>query len=412
MQYACVYMQPKFCPWRWAILAAIISIVTPIQCAFATDGHQLIGIGPIQKGLGGAGVASGKDATWLLLNPAAIHDIDRRIDVGLELFAPDRGITPRGFLLPNVPAGKMTDDSIFMIPFMGYVHPKDEWTWGVGIYGVNGMGVDYGKSRTTLPRILGQNFDRTTEYGVAKVVVAAAKPIGNGWAIGGAVNLVYSRFKTDMMTLQFRQTKGENEWDHTFGAGFSVGVHKHFERFRFGMAYTSRQWMTNFDDYSDLVPDSLDLPQTFQAGVSFDITDTLEASLDYKWLDWSGIDQIGRDPILGGFGWEDQHVIKFGLEWEMNDRWTLRGGYSHGNSPIKESYVFANALFPAVVEDHLSLGASWRMNDASEVHLTVMHAFRNTLKEDGGGDLFSVIGRGTEIYLEETTVTLGYTHRF
>ena len=107
-------------------LGLVLALGTALP-AMATDGHQMIGLGPIQKGNGGAGVARAKDATWVLVNPAAIVDLDKRFDMSVELFAPVRTLDPNGPLilpLANHFAGEMEDDSVFYIPNMSAVFPS------------------------------------------------------------------------------------------------------------------------------------------------------------------------------------------------------------------------------------------------------------------------------------------------
>lgn len=391
-------------------LILVLAAALPVR---ATDGTQLIGIGALQKGTGGAGVASPKDMTWVLLNPASIIDLGCRLDVNVEIFAPYRKNKPAG-LFGNGFAGEMTDDSIFYIPSMGYSKACDCGTkaWGIGLYGVSGMGVEYRRSRAIWPRLFLKNYDRRTEYSVAALAFGYDHEIADGWVLGVAPRLNFAMFKSDMLTLNFRQADANDHWDEAYGAGFALGLYKRWDRFALGATYTSRQWMTDFKEYDDLFFESMDLPQTIQVGFAYDISPSLEIVADYKWIDWSGIDQIGREPLQGGFGWKDQNVIKAGLTWYATPKWTFRTGVSTAESPIDEEHVFANALFPAVVEDHVSLGFSYAFDDKNEFHFNYMHAFENELKDNGKGDLFSILGRGTEISLREDTFTFEYSYKF
>ncbi|MCF6285413.1 MAG: outer membrane protein transport protein [Candidatus Hydrogenedentes bacterium] len=395
------------------VIGACSLLLLPV--AQATEGHQLIGIGAVQKGTGGAGVASAKDATWTMLNPAGVVRLKRRLDVGLEVFAPRRGLKPQGpLLLPmaNSRAGRMTDNSIFYIPTVSAVIPRKNYTLGIGLFGVNGLGVDYRAPRASLGRLFGRNYDRRTEYAVAKLAIAGAHSFDNGWALGSAIHLNYARFKSDMLTLGFRQTEGDNAWDDSIGIGFSLGIQKKWERLSVGAAYTSRQWMGHLQDYSDLLGLPLDLPQIAQVGIAYDITPTLEFVADYKFMDWSGINQIGNEPLAGGFGWKDQHIVKSGLTWQTNERWTLRSGVSFGNSPIDEEHVFANGLFPAIMTSHASAGFSVVLTPKTTAHFTYMHAFRNELTDSGKGDLFSLADKGTEIWMSQNSFTFGVSYAF
>ena len=395
--------------------AIVLALWVLAMSAAATDGHQLIGLGAQQVGTGGAGVASAKDSTWVLLNPAGITELERRFDLSLEVFAPYRYLEPKGPLwlpLANRGAGKMSDDSMFYIPAMGLVFPTKAGAVGVGLFAVNGMGVDYRRSRTIIPRLFGKNFDRRTEYGVMKLGLSYAHDLGHGWSLGGTLTLDYARFKTDMLTLNFWETSGGNRPANAFGAGFTLGVQKRWERLRVGAAYTTPQWMTTMDKYNDLLPLPLDIPQSVQAGIAYAIRPDLEFVLDYKYINWSGVKQIGNAPVKGGFGWKDQHVIKTGITWQAHPRWTVRAGASYGKSPIRDDVVFANGLFPAIVEAHLTCGFSYALSENTDIHFTYERAFGNTLTENGRGDIFSVVGKGTKIHLAENTFTVQYSYRF
>lgn len=399
--------------WRGGIITLLLALGLAAP-SWATDGTQLTGIGAVQQGTAGAGVASPQDMTWVLLNPASIIDLGCRLDVSLELFAPERHNRPGG-LFGNSAAGDMDDKGMFMIPSMGYSRSCGcgDYAWGIGLYGVSGMGVEYGASRAIWPRLFLKNYDRRTEYSVAKLAFAYAHTIGNtGWSVAIAPHLNYSMFKSDMLTLKFAETRGGNHWDDAYGLGFSLGLYKRWKRLGFGLTYTSRQWMTEFKEYDDLFFESMDLPQTLQVGFAFDISPRLEVVADYKWIDWSGIGQIGAEPIQGGFGWRDQHVIKTGINWYALPKWTFRAGFSHAQSPIDERHVFANALFPAVTENSVAVGASYNISEKSEIHVAFTHTFENTIKDNGRGDLFSVLGKGSEISLEENEITIQYSYKF
>jgi len=402
---------------RFLLLRAAGTVLLLSAPLRGTNGHQLIGIGAVQKATAGAGVASARDSTWVLLNPAAIDDLELRLDVSVEMFAPERSIEPEGPDLPalggqplaNRDAGRSEDTSIFWIPSIGAAIPTADGTFGVGWYGVCGMGVDYHYPRTTIPGFSGQYYDYRTEYAVSKLALAYARPVGGGLTLGIALNLDMAQFRSDMLTSAFTQTKGDFERDTAFGAGFQLGFVQHLGCVAVGGTYISRQWFQEFDRYDDLLGGPLDLPQMVQLGVSWRVHPKLELLTDYKYINWSGVPALGEEPHEGGFGWDDQHVIKV---WTVTPRCRLSTGYSYGRSPIDEQIVFANALFPAIVEHHATLGVSFDLTEHSSVHFTYMHAFENTLEDSGKGDMYSQAGAGTEITLVEDTFTLQYSFRF
>jgi long-chain fatty acid transport protein len=51
--------------------------------------------------------------------------------------------------------------------------------------------------------------------------------------------------------------------------------------------------------------------------------------------------------------------------------------------PIPESQTLFNILAPGVVEDHLTLGATWQLSPRSELTVAYMHAFENEVNGRG-----------------------------
>jgi long-chain fatty acid transport protein len=68
-------------------------------------------------------------------------------------------------------------------------------------------------------------------------------------------------------------------------------------------------------------------------------------------------------------------VFKIGAQYRVNPEWTVRAGWNYGGQPIPESQTFFNMLAPGVVENHLTLGASWNLSRDQELTFAYMHAF-------------------------------------
>ena len=380
--------------------------------AQATDGLNLIGLGPVQKGTAGAGVASGHDSTWLIVNPAGLAGQPARIDASLEVFAPDRSINST----VSGGAGTQSDDSMFIIPSIsasfGCCHSDDGFL-GIGLYGTSGMGVDYGLGRIgadtdgdMMPDTTQNMGDTMTELSVAKMTVVYARQFENDLSVGIGPVAVLSRLKMNLFNgVGF----GSGDWDTSTGIGGIVGVQKQLGPVAVGVSYMSEQFMEDFGEYETAMPDSLNLPQQATAGIAFSPLDNIEIALDYQWIDWGGLDTIGDR-----FGWESQSIIKAGVTCVATDSLTLRGGISHGNSPIDADNAFSNGLFPAIMETHAACGASYQF-DALSVSFAYVHAFEadvtangNDMAAQGLGNM----GAGTELSMHQNTFTLGVGYTF
>ena len=80
-----------------------------------------------------------------------------------------------------------------------------------------------------------------------------------------------------------------------------------------------------------------------------------------------------------GFGWQDVNVWKFGVQYTINPAWTVRAGYNHSDNPIEARDVTFNILAPGVVQDHVTLGATWNYDARNEVTGAFMWAFNNSV---------------------------------
>ncbi len=377
----------------------------------ATNGMDMVGYSAQSKALAGAGAADGKDPAWCIINPAGIAHLDRRTDFMFSLYSIKRGLEPRG-VASNWFDRKMTDRMPLGGPDFGMIWPAKYFTFGTGFYIISGLTTDFAHSRTILPKLSGQNWDRRLQYFTARIPFTFARDLGKGWAAGVAVNLNTQVMISDHLTLKFQQTEGDFTWDDSYGAGLTLGVQKKWDRFSIGAAYATPQWMTRFKKYADMFPRSLDVPQKFQAGIAYKFTPNLEGFLDYKWINWHGVPQFGNEVFQHGVGWNDQHIVRAALEYAMNEHWTFRAGVSYGKPPIDENHVFINSLAALIISTHVAAGVAYRLTDHHEIHATYMCFAPNSMKERGRGDIMGWAGKGTRIHAEAHGLTFAYTWHF
>jgi len=397
--------------WTWAVTVVFCVFYCAPLC-YAADGNELYAIGAIQNGMGGAGIAAPRDATWALMNPASLVDLDKRIDISFELLYNDIFAEPRGLaLLSNPLVRRLNDTNLIPIPSLGLVWPLDKGTLGFGVFGVECNEADYKRPTATLALL--QNGARHSSYQVVKFPLAYGYRFDNGWAIGGAVVPTSTRFRSDSLTLKLRPTQGDSRWDSALGIGFELAVYRRWNRWSFGATYSSRIWMERYNKYEhDLMPWSLDLPQELRVGVAYRPTKDVEIALDYKRSEWSSIRLLANKTIRGGLRWEDQQILKAGVNWDVNKRWSLRAGVSYGNAPVDNNAVWANMLTPALSELHIAAGFSYKVNDHVAYHVGYVYVIPNDRTDNGKGDLFSILGRGTRIGYQEQSLTVQYSYSF
>jgi len=119
----------------------------------ATNGDNLIGVGPISRSMGGVGIAAPQDTiSAVFSNPAAMcfgaFCPSSQVDFAGTLFMPDVKAEVSG---SNVGGTNKADseDEVYAIPAFGVSIPIGEalnppnWRFGLAAYGVTGLGVDY-----------------------------------------------------------------------------------------------------------------------------------------------------------------------------------------------------------------------------------------------------------------------------
>ncbi|WDE99068.1 TonB-dependent receptor [Lentisphaera profundi] len=366
--------------------------------------------GTNQAALAGGGVAAPQDSTWVKLNPAAIVGMGNRVDLSLEYLRPQNEVKMGGGGLPNAIESEIDDTGNLFFPHFSMVEQLDSKSaYGIALFVNSGYSSDYSDSRST-PGQFG-NYDRKLEYNSYKLSLVYAHEFNNGWRVGFGPNLSYARVRTDMLATDapLRQTSGDNEWDDSFGAGFQLAVHRQWDRFAFGMSYTSRVWHSEFEKYDDITSHPLDMPNILQTGIAFKIKEDLTWTFDWQYLNWSSVSASGDNVTDGGFGWSNHNIFKTGLIWEANEQWTLRGGYSWGEAPIDSEAAFSNVFAPIIIEHYASCGFSYRLDEEWEIGAAYIHGFENTVTDNGRQ---IPAAEGTEVTSSVDIVSVGLTYYF
>ncbi|MCB4811097.1 outer membrane protein transport protein [Methylovorus menthalis] len=390
----------------WLALGAAI----PLQ-AHATDGYFSHGYGVKAQGAGGVGIALPQDTLSIASNPAGLTAIGNRLDIGATWFRPVRDAEIEGSPSPINGKYDGNDTKNFLIPEFGYSKQlNDTTTIGVALYGNGGMNTDYKNGfplfNNTGSRV-GVNFIQ------AFVTPTIAWKLSPTQSVGIGLNLAYQRFEAKGLQI-FANSSFSSSPDHvtnkgadsSYGAGLHLGWQgKINDQVTLGAHYQTRTYMTRFDRYKGLFAEQgdFDIPANFGVGIAVKATPALTLAGDIQRIRYSEVDAVGASIAnfftaqLGtdngaGFGWKDATVFKLGALYAYSEQLTLRAGYNHVNQPIPSSQTLFNTLAPAVVEDHVSLGATWKFANSSELSFSYTHAFENEIK--GNGSIPAAFGGG------------------
>ncbi len=398
--------------------------------AHATNGDNLIGVGPVSRAMGGVGIAAPQDAiSAVFSNPAAM------------CFGPVCKVAETDFagtlFMPKVDAkitnfsGTITaesDDKIYAIPAIGVSVPitsgPRSWRFGLAAYGVTGLGVDYRGTSIDNPNFFGPGAPLVagefTQLQIMKFAPAISFLATEKLSFGLALHIDYS-------SLDLRSGASFN-----YGFGAQAGaIFKPTTNWSLGLNYITPQSVDHQNvlnlngNLSDL---ELASPHQLGVGVGYEFSGIdLLLEFDVKWLGWSSAK--GYED----FDWEDQWVYAVGAQYRPIPKLVLRAGYNYAKNPVREHNGFNGAPtstvnvqgtvmptyyyetfrvigFPAIVEHHITLGLGYDFTNSFSLHCGFMYAVENTIRESGTD--FSGNPVTLESSLSETGLDFGFIWRF
>jgi long-chain fatty acid transport protein len=409
------------------IVLFFLFLMAPID-ALATNGDNLIGVGPISRAMGGVGIAAPQDAiSAVFSNPAAMcfgaFCPSNQVDFAATAFMPNTH--------GQVNSGPFTytdhsSPKVYPIPALGISFNFPElpsWRFGLGAYGVSGLGVDYRSSALDQPNYFGPGAPLAagtfSDLNVMKFAPTVAYQVNHWLSLGAAVHIVYS-------ALDLGSGQGTN-----FGIGAQIGaIVKPVPKLSLGFSYTTPQQV----DYNRVIDGAngnnrtltLGSPHNIGVGVAYEfLPKKLLVETNFKWLNWNSA--VGYHD----FDWANQWVVNVGVQYKPIPKLALRLGYNYGNNPVKTHNNFNGMTmtsvqgtlmptyyyesfrmigFPAVVTNHITCGVGYDVTDRFTVNLGYMHAFENSVSE--GGTNLAGQSAGFKSRLSEDGVDFGFSWRF
>ena len=376
--------------------AALLALGGALLPAHATDGYFPHGFGLKAKGMGGAATAMAQDAFAGANNPAAAAFAGNRMEVGVDVFMPDREMSRTG-------TGGMLDTSVrsdkrsFLIPELGYNQTgSGDWSYGVTAYGNGGMNTTYPGGQLNCGYGPANALCGQGKLGVdlIQLVVAptVAYKVNDQHSFGVSPLLVYQMFKAyglegfSQMSVDAGNLTGSG-YDNSQGLGVRVGYMGQLsDMVSIGASYSPKINMSRFKHYAGLFANQgeFDIPANTTMGIAVKASPEVTIAADYQRIDYSGVSAIGNasnaGPLGGtpggGFGWRDINVFKLGVQWQMSPTMTLRAGYNRADNPVSGANITPNILAPGVMKSHFTLGATHALSNTSEITWALMYAPR------------------------------------
>jgi long-chain fatty acid transport protein len=378
----------------------LIAPVLAMLCSansHAINGVYDYGMGQINRGMGGAGVAMPKDAFATVINPAGLGVLDHKADAGIALYFPDMysrfGQSAAGVGILDAPAGTYnTKQRVFFLPDAAYVYHHD-WRnhFGVSVNSIGGFGSRYTTSKHAT--VLGVQVPRRGVLGDGTIVSSLKIGSLNGtynyflmpnFGVGLTLSYYMQAFESrgsqglQTFTKTFLSGGGvptklsNNGTDYNHGVGATAGVwYRYNKQLALAATATPKISMTKFEDYKDLLVNGgeLDIPARYAAGINITPNNQLDLVVDVVQIMNKDVDAYGNNsralfdgrclPGPGavpgscvggkngpGFGWSNQTLLKVGGAYKLSSRDTVRLGFSYGNRIGHPDDVVINTFAP------------------------------------------------------------------
>ncbi|WP_373020432.1 OmpP1/FadL family transporter [Thiomicrorhabdus sp.] len=369
-------------------IATSAMISTPV---FATNGDVLIGLGAHARALGGTGTAAFFGSENALTNPALLGKSQgTEFTIGGTIFKPNVKATS-DVVTGGQPAQSQTSDNdMNIIPEVSLsTRINDNWTFGLGIFGSAGMGVDYrdtdalfnGYSNLQIMKFAPSLAYNDTNFGFGFAPVIQY----------GALDINY-KMDTNANGSTSDQTDMNvgNGMSTDIGFGFNLGGYFDVTKeLTLAVAYQSAISMEYKDQISGAsMPfygmgaldapfgDKLEQPAEIKVGAAY-TTGSWMLTADAKQIKWG--DAAGYKD----FNWKDQNVFGIGAKYTGQGYW-LGAGYNFGSDPIEKLSdtspnnqtinMFNNHFFPGIVESHITAGGGYKLTKNMALDAAVVYA--------------------------------------
>lgn len=367
--------------------------------ALATNGTNMVGLGAQSAATGGTGVAAYYGAENVIVNPGLIGKAQgTEFSFGGTIFMPN--VTNDG----SGAGSKATSDAnMNLIPSVSLASRiNDQLTFGIGMYGTSGMGVDYSKSSNQgvmeaqsnmqIMRFAPSIAFNQSNFGVGFSPIIQYGSLDINYDMNGATG-------ADGVTTYNQVGSGMAS---DLGMGFSIGGYFDINnQLTIAASYTSAINMkydgqlssaskpfVGAQSLESAFGDELEQPAELKLGAAYTMGNMLYTA-DFKQIAW------GSAKGYKDFNWEDQNVIALGAKYSANNYWAGIG-LNHGNNPIKEmgtsergglaTNMFNNLFFPATTETHITFGGGYNLTKHVSLDAAIVYApeVKTTVKAPQG----------------------------
>ncbi|WP_175856633.1 outer membrane protein transport protein [Burkholderia anthina] len=372
----------------------------------ASTGIYTTGYGTREQGMGGVGIATGESALAPAENPAGIAFSGDRLEIGGGLFVIHGGAQDNG-------ATYDARTGIVPMPEFGYVKAiSPSLVFGVASWSSGAM-MSY---RTPYGGIPGNS--KTFAQGIfMHIAPTVAYRFGTEMNNAIALSVVGALSSVDVEGVEAQTGLPNQGRDWTPGYGFKIGWMSQITRqLSMGAFYASKIRYTPWHKYAAIFADGgrFNEPEQYGIGIAFRPTPKWLIGFDWIRFNYGGTRVLGN-PVtfstpLGaadgsGFGLTNINAYRVGVQYDVTDKLTLRGGFEITRQPVTPENTAFTFLVPVTLNRTYTVGATYRVSRQSE--LSFAYAISPRVQVNGTGP-----SAGTHPFLQNNFAAFTYTRKF
>ncbi len=371
---------------RLLALAVSAALAAPMA-AYATNGMNLEGYGPIATGMGGASMAYDNGTAGMMNNPATLGLMDdgARLDLAVGILGPNVSSEMMG-------AGWDSSSTSFTMPAAGYASKSGKLTWGIGAFAQGGMGTEYDDANSSNmntaspgaaailmdgvlsdPTLMGDvaGTEEFSEVGVMRILFPVSYRVNDKLNVGGSIDYVRASMDIKMAMpgsmmmdmMMGTQAMGTLTPDATMMGGlgmFDGGIAGGYFDFADSNPYTGAATGSGFAGklgFTYQVNEQLSVGGSYHSKTSLgDLTGDAEMSMVGN-NSFFGDMAVGLDGSITVKNFQWPTTIGLGISFKANDKLTIAADVKRISwAEVMESFQMSFKASDAASNDFSGMG--------------------------------------------------------
>ncbi len=384
-----------------------------VNSALAT-GFSIYEAGSRATALGGAFTATADDGSALFYNAAGLSFMEgQSVDVNAMFIRPEFKFAGQLSKTDDLQTGE-GEKNTFPVPGLYYTNNGGgKVAFGLGVYAPFGLGVEWQNAETWVGRRISHDVSIETVYVTPAISYKATETLALAIGLDIAhqkLNLKkFSPYPLDGSNAIHTEIDGSSDINITPSLGLmfrpnekvSFGIMYHFEK---TMNYkdqdatfdpltgTGSLWaqtlVAGLGGSDQKVSAELNLPYILSFGLGYKFSPAFRAEVNYVRFGWSSFDKLNLDFANDNldqaihFNYENSWQVRVGAEYDINEKFSLMGGYVRDTTP--QPLIAVSPLLPDSDRNDYSFGLMYHAEkfDVNVSYMAVIGEDRANI-EDG-----------------------------